>query len=630
MKPMSYHLGTLARVGAIFTFTLLSGQHFYGQRPVNGGRNAQPLRQNAIILLDSTIDELGAVEDLQARVTFAADILRLLGAVKPARCRQMLDSIFDDLMELKSAKSTQSNAQRSSPDALLRKLIQAAASFDRKLARTYIDRYAGEAPAQRSQPETPAQSVTEQADLNMLLALQLIETDPALAMRVAEKAVATGVTVRTLEFLGTLRKKDAALADAFFAAALQSVSARPGTDVNELLLLYTYVFSPTRVLWLTPQGLVLRQIPSYQRVAQDYPVDPRLAKALLQVSAQILLADPQYRQASLSAGTAAAGDLYFINLIKPQAATHAPRLLAPLSERGDLLISYLQPEQYSRVQSAVERLSRPQSGAQEGAAGGQSAVETLLSLAAALPPSARRDYLYYTAAATAVREKQYDTALDIIDKVSAESRARAKEFISFSILQQSVSERQLEGAEQWAERDTDLSRRAYLFTLIAGAVLEDDTKDYARATRLINETERLAAKLDAKRESISVLLRAAEVSSRFDSARAAEILRLAFKAANGEEGFTGDGKVTRHLEIGDFSFFYEMFDDNHSLSQTLSRLAFSDFDGTLSNIRALQNRALRLRAVISLCGAVLTEERPKRPGVSRAPVGHVSKITFQV
>ncbi|MEK6282546.1 MAG: hypothetical protein AABN95_19470 [Acidobacteriota bacterium] len=614
---MSHHLGMLARIGAIVSFTLMSGLHVYGQRPVTDSRNASPFRQNAIFLLDSTIDELRDVEDVEARVTFAADIVRLLGSVKPERCRQMLDSIFDDLMKLKNAKSSQSNSQRPSPDALLQKLIKAAASFDRKLARNYINRYTEEAPAQKSEPATPAQSLSQQADLNMLLALQLIETQPALAVRVAQNAVAAAVTVRTLEFLGTLRKKDAGLANAFFATALQSVIARRGTDINELLLLYTYVFSPRRVLGVTSQGIVLRQIPGYQRVAQDYPVDSRLAQQFLQASAQILLADPQYRQGNLSSGTGAAGDLYLINLIKPQVAIYASRLLGPLSEQAGLLVSYLQSEQYSRLQSDVERLGRVQNGTGEGAANGASDVESLLSRAAALPPSAKRDYLYYTAAVTAVREKHYDAALDIVEHVSEEFRAKVKEFIGFSIAQQSVSDRQFERAEQWAERDADLTRRAYLFALIASALLDDDSKDYTGATRLLNEVERLASKLDAKRERISVLLRAAEIFSRFDIPRASEVLRLAFKAANGSEGFTGDSKVTRLLEVGDFGFFYEMFNDNLSLSRTLSPLAFSDFYGMVSTVRDLQNRAFRLRAVISLCGGVLTGERPNRPRESR-------------
>ena len=60
-----------------------------------------------------------------------------------------------------------------------------------------------------------------------------------------------------------------------------------------------------------------------------------------------------------------------------------------------------------------------------------------------------------------------------------------------------------------------------------------------------------------------------------------------------------------------FSYFYEMFDDGRSLSRVLNRLASSDFGGTLSTIRELQNPALRLRALISLCDEVLTGEASK-------------------
>lgn len=614
---MSHHLGMLGRIAAIFSLVLLSGLHVYGQRAATDNRNTSPLRQYAINLLDSTIDEVKAVEDVEARLLFATDIVTLFGDVKPERCRQMLDSIFDDLMKLKNTKSSQNTSKRPSPDELLQKVIQAAASFDRKLARNYINRYTGEASAQKGEPATPGQSSSQQADLNMLLALQLIETDPVLAVRVAKNAVAVAITTRTLEFLGTLRKKDAGSANAFFPTALQSVIARRGTDINELLLLYTYVFSPTRVLWLNSQGIVVRQIPGYQRVAQDYPIDPRLAQQFLQASAQILLVDPQNRQGNLSADTGAMGDLYFINLIKPQVTTYTPKLLGALSQQADLLVSYLQPEQYSRLQSDVEHLSRAQNGTGERMANGASEIESLLSRAEAMSPSPKRDYLYYTAAMTAVRKKQYDAALDIVEHVSAESRAKVKDFIGFSIAQQYVSDRQFEKAQEWAEHDGDLARRAFLFAMIASALLDDDGKDYGRVTTLLNEVEKLASKLDVTRERISLLFHTAEIYSRFDIPRASEVLRLAFKAANGSEGFTGDGKVNRRLEVGDFGFFYEMFNDNVSLSRTLSRLVFSDFYGTLSDVRELQNRVFRLRAVISLCGGVLRES-PNRRGESRA------------
>lgn len=610
---MSHSLGTSARVAAVLCLVLALGTRAGAQKPADEAHRPSALRQSAVTLLDSTVDELAEVQDLETRLALSQEIVKLLAGSRPQRCRQMLDSLFDELMKSKADAATQSNTQskgrQSNPDALLRKLIQAAAAFDAKLARTYIDKYTGSTSKQKIEQAANVQqtaATAAQADLNMMLALQLIETDPALAVRVAERSASVALTPRTLEFLGTLRKKDAAAADAFFATCVESVKARQAPDVNELLFLYSYVFSPTRVLGFTPQGLVMLQIAGYARVAQDYPVNPALARRFLQASSQILLTDVQYRQGTLGPTSGAVGDLYFINLITPLAARYAPGLSGPLSEQGNLLVSYLQPEQNARLKSDVERLSNLQGANREGAGKDASSFESLLGRADSLPQSPKRDHLYYTAAMAAVRERKYDVAADAVERMSEGARAAVKGFVDFSIARQCVEDQQLEAAERWAQRDTDAARRAHILALMANSLL-DGGEDYSRATRFLTEAELLASKLESTQEQFSVLLREAEVYSRFDSLRASELLRQAFKATAKNKEFTGDGRVNRSIAIGDFSVFYELFNDRQSLSRAVGRLAPKDFYGTLSAVRELQNPALRLKALISLCGGVLTD-----------------------
>jgi hypothetical protein len=601
---MSNHVGTSAKVAAAICLIFAASLRGQGQQPAKEARVASALRQSAVTLLDSTIDELDGVEDMEARLTFSQEIVKLLAGSRPERCRQMLDSLFDELIKSKSEVAAQDKSQRTNPDLLLRKLIQAAASFDRKLAQTYIDRYTGQTSGRKGEQATTARQTPMQADLNMMLALQLAETDPGLAVRVAERAVSVTVTPRALEFLGTLRKRNPAAADAFFVTSLESVRARQAADINELFLLHSYVFSPTRVLGLTPQGLVMLQIPGYMRVTQDYPVTPAMAQRFLQVSSQILLTDIQYRQGTLGPTYGAAGDLYFINLIKPLAVRYAPGLLGPLSEQGNLLVSYLQPEQNSRLQSDVEHVSALQSSNREGAGKEASTFESLLGRADGLPQSPKRDYLYYMAAVAAVRERKYDAAAAAVERMSESARAVVKGFIDFSIAQQSIGDQQFEMAESWAQRDTDLGRRAYILTFMANSLLEGG-KDYSRATKFLADAEQLTSKLDSTHEEFSILLREAEIYSSFDTLRASEVLRQAFRATAKNKEFTGEGRVNRSIAIGDFSIFYELFNDRESLSRAVSRLAPKDFYGTLSAIRELQNPSLRLRALISLCGGIL-------------------------
>src|SRR5437764_6033065 len=60
-----------------------------------------PILQSATFTLDSVIDELRQIEDVAARVALAEPIVKSLSASRPDRCRQLLDSLFDDVIQLK-------------------------------------------------------------------------------------------------------------------------------------------------------------------------------------------------------------------------------------------------------------------------------------------------------------------------------------------------------------------------------------------------------------------------------------------------------------------------------------------------------------------------------------------------
>jgi TPR repeat protein len=603
----------LLTTAVLLVWVSISGLHVCGQMLPDEKGSAAPTHQTAVTLLDSALDELREIEELGVRLTLTEEVVKLLSKDKPARCRRALDSLFEEALRLKYEGDAQRHARSVDPDSLIRRIIQLATSVERKLANSYIERYAAKELAHKNVGGGDVQqAAAASADLYLSLAAPLIEKDPSLAVAVAEKSVGAGVSTRTLEFLGALRKRDVNLANAFFTTALQQVKARQGRQVNELLLLYSYVFSPTRLPFLTPQGLVLQQLPGYTQAAQDYPVVPEIATRYLQVAGRALLSADRYGAENSGISAAALSDLYFINLIKPLVDIYTPTLAAPLSERRSVLVGYLQPEQYTRLQTDIDGWNTARSKRDEQTGKTVATIESLLSRAEATSDPARRDQLYYRAATLAVGEKKYEEALDIVEKITAQSRPQARDFISFTIAQQSVADQRFEEAEQWARNDVDLARRAYVFILIAHSLLEGEVKDYARASALLVEVERLAAKLDNARERISLLLREADAYAHFDEVRAFEVFKLALKAANQEAGFAGNSKVSRRLEIGGFSFFHELYNDNNSLMSVLNRLALRDFHGTLTSVRALQNRVLRLKSVIALCRGVLTEDDSRR------------------
>jgi hypothetical protein len=205
-----------------------------------------------------------------------------------------------------------------------------------------------------------------------------------------------------------------------------------------------------------------------------------------------------------------------------------------------------------------------------------------------------------------VAAKEYDRALDIVDKLSDKYSSEAKQFIKFHIASKAARDNQVDKAEFFARRDDDLSRRAFIFTVIAATLIEGKGADPDRARGFLGEVQQLAAKLNKEDERVAVLFGLVSVYSRFDSALASESLPLAIQSANRVEEFGRVTGIQRGLNLGDFLFDYSMYRDEFTFMEGIKTLGAKDFEGTLAQIRVLKNRLPRLKATVIICGAVLS------------------------
>jgi hypothetical protein len=560
-------------------------------------------------LLDSSVDELREIGDLRARLELSESVVKLLAASKPDRCRRLLDSLFDDALRLRSAKPRDGDARRSlpDPDLTIRKIIQIAGGFDRKLAQSYINTYTGEGAAREGNEGAPDQPPQLEAALYLKLALELVERDPALASSVAIKGLRSAVPYEAIIFLGALRKKDVGLADRVFADALQSIRARGGRDINELLLLYSYVFSPLQVLQAAARGIRLSDLSEDGASGGAYRTDPALALHYLETARYVLLNSARYDPGNverLRAGPA--GDFLFINIIEPQVAVYLPDLAQPLSMQRSILAGYLNPDQRAELLASFGRWSNLQAGANQVSGGAQGPTDFNMRLAEQTPYAGLKDELYYKAAETAVRGRKYETAIEIVEKMSSEYREKARQTIACRIAMQAARDGQVESAERWLRRGSDPASRAYVLTLIADSLVKGKSKDTVRAVEFLDEAVRVAQTLDGG-ERVAVLTGVTLVLSRFDAARAHELLREVVKAANKIEDFTGEVEVTRVVDMDGFYFGYTLYRDGEfTFTGAINQLGRADFNEALQGVQGLKSRLARLRAVVALCDGVLS------------------------
>lgn len=589
-----------AAAGALILALAALPAHPQGARKSRDAKS--PAQGIAVETLDSAAYELHEVADIETRVSLTEGFVKLLAGRRPARCRQLLESLFDDAQKLRrEASGATSPAQES--DRVLQKIIAVAADFDPKLARDFAERYAAGGDSGGADSGTKTSPL--RADVYLGLAIELVKKDPALAAAVAEKSLAGAVYPRTLAFIERLRQKDAALADKFLSSALRSILSRGGNDVNELLLLYPYVFSSEQVPRVSAGGLVSSQIHEYLSVAQKRPVDATAARQFLQAAAQVLLDPARLETGPRQLAAGVEGDIYFLQIIEPLVGTYLPARAAALSARRSLLAQYLSQNQRESLQASSERW-RARSDEAGAEAKGSSGVEAQLRRAEETADPDQKDRIYYDAALTAVSERQYEKALDIAGRLSRKSRDSAKEFVTFSIALKEIKDGRLEEAEEIAGRDTDLARRAFLLNAIASALAARENRDLNRATELLNEVETIATRLGPGQEKVATLAGAAAVFAAYENVRSAELLRAAVEAANKVEKFTGDTTVTRVIELADFGYVYTMYDDKLSFSEAVRRQGRKDFNSTLSDVQNLKGRVPRLRAIIALCQAVLS------------------------
>lgn len=561
------------------------------------------MRIDAVAAVDQVIDQLDEIEDLGARAALAEKIVRVVGKSRSDRLRKMVKGLFDETMNLRSAPA---KAKSPDLDSITYKIIQTAAVIDLDLASGFI-----EVLSQTAASTTEAKNSSNRSLIYARIARQLSRSNTALAVEVATRSLADGIVPDTLLFLATLRELNVSAANRFFLSALQSWQAKGGKDVNELLLLYSYVFSPLRIPTVVSQGIVTLTISGYSELARSYEVDAALARQYLQVLKQTLLDPLRYTAGNIETLTlGAAGDFYALSIIEPWAAAFDSADASAFSARGNLVLSYMQASQRETAFSTASHWEDSTRNLNSVSGGIESRLQNLVEKAETTADSKRKDQLYFHAALEAVRLKRYATALTIVEKISVDYSEKAKQFIRFDIALQEIQDQKIFEAEKLARMDDVLVRRGYILTVVADNLTQGPQKDPSGALRYFYEVQQLADRLSDNREKLSTLIAVGNGYARLDTARASEILREIIKQANKMGDFVGDSSISNVLEINGFYFDYSLYATELTFFDLIKQLATVSYYATLQDLRSLKNRTLRLNAIIALCSAVIFDQNP--------------------
>src|SRR5258705_5807600 len=150
--------------------------------------------------------------------------------------------------------------------------------------------------ARDSQPRGAFDDRTARATVLLEMALRTVDNDPQAAASLASNSLQDGVSFGFQTVLLKLQEKDFELAQSVFRAALQRLRVGGLIDPSELLILYSYLYSPGLINSAnTSDGQQSHQIAvgrDRPRIVPASQLNPSLGIDYLNLSADLLLAQP--------------------------------------------------------------------------------------------------------------------------------------------------------------------------------------------------------------------------------------------------------------------------------------------------------------------------------------------------
>ena len=544
-------------------------------------------------------------ETLPARASLADQLIKLLLPHNPEKCRELLDFLFAESLEelqiqqpkQQSGPGNSSNRSEgdSNPRTAINAVIHAAMRVDPKLAESYIAKYL------ESEKHNGSVDGSTVSDYYMKMGTAAIDLSTETATAMAQKSFEQNgqLNINILPFLRSLQEKDGKQCDQFLRTVIQQVRNGNGKNVNDLLLLYSYVFSINSVPIVSNRGLGIFYV-AYKYNTDKNNVLPETVRFFLQTISDILLNNARYDSNFTQLTWGAQGDVLAIGIVEGEVGNAYPSLGSALRERQRSISSYLGAEGSSKAQGNIDKYANSVKNLKSKSTSGET-VDSLLDNADKATDPDKKDLFYVHAAYLAVQTAGFDKAIDIASKVSSRHRKYITDLIRFTIAKNELGKGDLDQALEWARKSDDLVQQAYLLTLVGQSLNARNPKDADQVVLVLRDVEALVPRIDNRRERVSVQAGLAVFYSKIDQDRAFQLLQDAVSDAKKIDTFSGQTNVERTLLIGNEGFSIELYGPELSLLEAFAKQKPKDFAVGLSLADSLQLPLTRIRATLALC-----------------------------
>ncbi len=589
-------------------------------KPTSAAAKAKIDQQKALglTLLVSLANEARNFSDQTLRARTLSRIADALWEPDPDQGRALFRKAWDaaDVADQDSARRTEEERQRQQagdatrafaliqPSDLRSEVLRLAAKRDRALGEELLDKLKEarkqEATAAGGPPRLDPLATPAAVRQRLRLANQLLDADVERALQFADPVLGI-VTMDGLNFLSSLRDKNATAADRRYLRMLAIAETDLKSDANTVSLLSSYLFTPH--LFVTFDSGGGQSSSSMNRPTPPPEVTPELRSAYLRVAVQILLRPmPNREQDRSSSGLQGK---YLVS----------KRLLPLFEQYASKEITEQLRTEMAVLGQGVERDVREaddENPIQRGITPDrkpEDVEKSLLDRIERAKSSEERDAIYLQLA-TRTAQRGDMRARDFAEKIEdSELRKQVRPFVDMYLARDAVEKKDTEKALTLAAKgDLTHLQRAWLLTQAAKALPPAERE---KAVETIAEAVAEARRIDVSDpDRPRALVAVANALWVTDHARGWETMLEVVKASNSAEGFNGeDGRLTMRLQTKNMTSVHSSTVDDFNLLGVFRSLSQENANQAIELARSFEGEAPRATALIAVSRTLLGEKK---------------------
>jgi hypothetical protein len=572
-------------------------------------------RAQAQSLLISLAADAGTYNDQKLRARTQARIADVLWDADPERARTLFRKAWDAAEivdqeglrkmqeDIKQQQAKTGNSAVVGPPNVRGEVLRLAARRDRALGEEFLSKLKLEKEREATEATDKARSDTpdtpEGVKQRLNLARQLLDTDVSRALQFADPVLTT-LTREGIDFLSSLREKDAVAADRRYATMLAMAAGNLQSDANTVSMLSSYLFTPHLFVSFNGGGASTTQ----STRSSDPPVVPaELRSDFFRSAASVLLRpQPPPGQDQTSAGPQ--GEYLMIKRLLPLFEQYAPKeMTEALRAQMDALGAAVPDDLRQRDDDTMREGIRPRLTTEDR-------EKTLLDRIEHAKTSEERDRLYLQLARLLGENGEMIRAHDYIDKIEdSELRQKTRAYVDVTMTLRAVDKKDTDLILELV-RTGELNHLQKAWALAAAAKILAKT-DHEKSLAVIEDAAAEARRIEGsdpdRPRALMAVANAVLVS---DRAKSWDATYDAVKAANSSEAFTGeDGAIRIGLQTKGISSLRSSGAQDFDVSGIFSELAKDDYNRTVELARGFEREAPRASAVIAIARAVLEEKK---------------------